>query len=191
MSESSVLEARELRWQNKKRIAAKLTQQFPGIEIAVAYITLRMPAKFRMSGRFDNLVTLFQNVLADNLKAGGISVLASEIETYPDGPSGWIAAACAPVSLKRLAVNIEEKHALGTLIDIDIVDCSGVFFSRRDMGFGARKCFICNEEAAVCSAGQHHSHDEIAQYIEQLISLNQFIMSSRSDNFGSCKKERR
>lgn len=185
MSKSPVLEARELRWQKKKMLAEKLARQFPGIEIAAAYITLRMPAEFRMSGRFNNLVPLFQNVLADILRERGIPVLASDIEAYPDGPSGWIAAECAPVILKRLTMSIEDRHALGTLIDIDIADCSGALFSRRDMGFAARKCFICNEDAAVCSAGQHHSQDEIARYIEQLIPLIPFIRLRRSDNPGS------
>lgn len=167
---SPVLEARELRWLKKRELARNLEVKFPGIPFAVAYCTLRMPAPLRLSGAYNDIPGRFQEaldaVLADKL----LQVLERGIDQYDDGPSAWIATACSAVGLKRLAIELEEKHPQGALIDIDISDSEGIELSRRDIEFPARRCFVCGEGAAVCTAGQRHSFTEIEARVKEIAS---------------------
>lgn len=86
------------------------------------------------------------------------------------GPE-WMAAVCAPAKeLKRQMLMLETHHALGRLWDIDIVQSDGQSLSRRELGFPARCCLVCQQEAHVCARGRQHTLDllldEIARRIE-------------------------
>jgi len=158
---SPVLDAREQRWLKKKELGRAVRARFPGQTIAVAFCTLRMPAPLRFSGAYGDLPAHFQEVLRSALAANSIRALDSGIDSYPDGPSAWIAASCSLEQLKRFAIQLEEEHSLGALIDIDISGADGEPLSRRELGFSARRCLVCGEDAAVCAASQRHSLDEI------------------------------
>lgn len=87
------------------------------------------------------------------------------------GPE-WMAAICAPAKvLKRELVALEMRHPLGRLWDIDVIDSDGTPLSRRSLGFPARGCLICPEEAHVCARSRQHTLDllldEIAQRVER------------------------
>lgn len=169
MTRHPVLDARESRWQNKKKIAEATVMRFPGREVSFAFCTLRMPSSLRMSCQYDGLVAVLQEALRQVLISRGIPVLTSGTEQYVDGPNTWLAADCGAETLKRLAIGIEEEHPQGALVDIDVSDAEGGLLSRRDMGCPARKCLVCDEDAAVCSAGQRHPLSEIADRIERMI----------------------
>ncbi len=51
-----------------------------------------------------------------------------------------------------------------------MTDAKARLLSRRDMGYAPRKCLVCDDEAAVCSASQCHSLSEIEAHIEAIIS---------------------
>ena len=120
-----------------------------------------MPAPLRLWGAYDELSVHFLKELRAALAAKSIRVLGEGVDRYPDGPSAWIGAACSPETLKLLAIELEERHPRGALVDIDISDARGEALSRRTLGFSARACLICGEVAAVCAAGQRHSLAEI------------------------------
>ncbi len=170
MNPYPVLEARELRWQKKKKLAEKTEKQFPSVQATFAFCTLRMPAALRISGKYHGLVALFQNALRKTLGSSGIAILAFGTEQYVDGPGSWLAAECDAMTLKRLAIELEEEHPQGALIDIDVADSVGNPLSRRDMGYPARKCLVCGEDAVLCSAGQNHSLSEIADRVERMLA---------------------
>lgn len=170
MSRHPVLDARELRWRKKRELAGETARQFPEARAAFAFCTLRMPAALRISGKYHGLVALFQNALRKTLGSSGIAILAFGTEQYVDGPGSWLAAECDAMTLKRLAVELEEEHPQGALIDIDVADSVGNPLSRRDMGYPARKCLVCGEDAVLCSAGENHSLSEIADRVERMLA---------------------
>ena len=170
LSLQTVLAARELRWKNKKLLAESLAQKFPGHRLALAFCTLRMPASLRISNLYKEIVVQLRDVLAGALMDGAIQILDYGQEEYEDGPSAWLASDCDERILKRMAIAIEEGHALGSLVDIDVTDAKARLLSRRDMGYAPRKCLVCDDEAAVCSVSQRHSLSEIEAHIEAIIS---------------------
>lgn len=78
-----------------------------------------------------------------------------------------------PVEIKKFLISIEEKHILGRTVDIDVYylqrnKFSGIEevcgISRTDLQLKNRKCFICKEDARICSRAQSHSLEEIKNY---------------------------
>ena len=69
------------------------------------------------------------------------------------------------LEIKRKTVSIEEGHPLGRCIDLDVYYENGEGISRSALGFGKRKCLICDEIAFVCARGMKHSHSELKEEI--------------------------
>lgn len=67
--------------------------------------------------------------------------------------------------IKRLALKLEEEHPLGRLFDIDIFHKDLSKISREDLGVSKRKCFLCEEDAVVCSRSRTHSVEELLENI--------------------------
>jgi holo-ACP synthase/triphosphoribosyl-dephospho-CoA synthase len=75
------------------------------------------------------------------------------------------------VSIKKLMIDIEEKHILGRCVDIDVYTYKNdkmIGISRSDLYKAPRKCFICDLDAKICSRAQTHSIDEIKKYFDEL-----------------------
>lgn len=77
--------------------------------------------------------------------------------------------------IKKAMIELEENHILGRCVDLDVYylrknqtldvdEIKGA--SRSDLNLQPRKCFICNEEARVCSRAQSHTIDEIKEFFE-------------------------
>lgn len=71
-------------------------------------------------------------------------------------------------SLKEIVVEIEEKHELGRIFDIDVLDIMGLSISRRSRGMEPRKCLICSKEAVLCSRSRSHTVEDLLEKIESI-----------------------
>lgn len=71
--------------------------------------------------------------------------------------------------IKKLALKLEEEHPLGRLFDIDIFNKDLSKISREDLGVSKRKCFLCEEDAVLCSRSRKHSVDELLNAIKAII----------------------
>lgn len=70
-------------------------------------------------------------------------------------------------NLKRIAIDIEEKHILGRCLDIDVYDLDGRVISRQELGYEARKCYLCENYAHNCVRARIHSEQQIIAYIQE------------------------
>ncbi|MBV1756516.1 MAG: citrate lyase holo-[acyl-carrier protein] synthase [Dethiosulfatibacter sp.] len=77
------------------------------------------------------------------------------------GPIIILSLSSNPIKLKELMIGIENKHSLGRLLDIDVIDEQLKHISRTDLGFETRKCLICNEYAKICSRSQRHDMTDV------------------------------
>lgn len=71
--------------------------------------------------------------------------------------------------IKKIALNLEETHPLGRLFDIDIFYKDLNKISREDLGVPKRKCFLCGEDAVLCSRSRSHSLEELISNIREKI----------------------
>lgn len=74
------------------------------------------------------------------------------------------------ISVKRIAVEIEDMHQLGRLADIDVLNAYKLF-SRSDLSElpksqnRKRKCFLCGNPAIICVRSEAHPKIEILNFI--------------------------
>lgn len=71
--------------------------------------------------------------------------------------------------LKKIMVAVEERHPLGRLFDIDVITKEGKILSRGGLGYGRRKCLICDSDAKVCSRSRTHSLNELKERMSEMI----------------------
>jgi len=71
--------------------------------------------------------------------------------------------------LKTKMVQIEDKHPLGRLFDIDVIDVDGFALSRDNMGLPRRQCIICNDDAKICTRSRRHSKQDIVNKMASLV----------------------
>lgn len=67
--------------------------------------------------------------------------------------------------IKKTAMEIEENHILGRLVDIDVFDESYTPLSRKDFGKSKRKCYLCDNLAFICMRKKSHTHLELKEHI--------------------------
>jgi len=166
---NSVLEAREERWAKKIALARDLVAGASGRPASLAVLTLRMPAFLRTSGRFSSNAFSMHASFAAELRKKGIGILREEFRTSGDGPESYISVSFDPLELKRLAVEWESTHPLGELADLDVMDAKAKPITRADLNLPPRKCLICENEAAVCSAAQSHEKAVIEARVNEIL----------------------
>jgi len=181
---SSALEAREERWAKKIALARDLAADFPGKPSSLAVLTLRMPAFLRTSGRFSSSALSMHASFAALLREKGIGIPREEFRTGGDGPESYFSVSLDPLELKRLAIEWESTHPLGDLADLDVMDASSKPITRADLGFSPRKCLICENEAAVCSAGQRHETAIVEARVNEILLASKKNSASLASSIG-------
>lgn len=95
--------------------------------------------------------------------------LDKKLDSGFDGNSIIASLKLDPDAAKRIAVRLEEVHALGRIFDIDIYGVDGVPFSRTDLDLSPRKCIVCGENARECIWLKKHGIEEILNCINEMI----------------------
>ena len=71
------------------------------------------------------------------------------------------------LALKKITISIEENHPLGRLFDFDVWENSTHQLSRRELGYGYRKCLICEDSAFLCRRSGKHSIEDLITKINK------------------------
>lgn len=69
---------------------------------------------------------------------------------------------------KRRCCEIEEKHPLGRLMDIDVIRKDGPV-SRTEAGYEPRQCLLCDRQARFCMRARTHTNEELLQKIKEMV----------------------
>lgn len=105
--------------------------------------------------------------------------LYNEKDTGADGSAILITTKLDGVEAKKLAIDLENKHPLGRIFDIDIYDLDGASIGREKMNIHSRGCLICDENARICMRNGKHKLEEIFYSVNSLI--NGYLASNSSD----------
>lgn len=123
--------------------------------------------------RFDSADRLFEagvRLIDEQLGRHHVITPFRAPRDYSTGLEGYWAADCAPETIKRLMVQIEDAFDAARLFDIDVLNASGEKLSRSDMGAPPRRCLICNDAASACARSRRHGLDAVTQRTRQLIA---------------------
>lgn len=85
------------------------------------------------------------------------------------GPWALIGTCLEPQRMKIQAIDVENSTPASRLLDIDVYDWTGQQVGRKELGFPARSCLICEQPAVVCIRQQAHSQQELRVRIYELL----------------------
>jgi len=72
-------------------------------------------------------------------------------------------------SLKAVTVELEDRHPMGRLWDLDVIAPGSVRLSRQDLGFPARRCLLCERPAHACGRSRRHPMEELLRAIREIV----------------------
>lgn len=100
------------------------------------------------------------------------NIIYKEVYKNKEGVIGHFIFNINHIEVKKKLIYMEENHILGRCVDLDVYyknDSNDMMpalhgVSRDDIGLKPRKCFLCEEEARICSRSQKHSIEDIKEY---------------------------
>lgn len=155
---NEILESRE----NRHIRIQELQETF---RLSLISIKANIPGDHKNISEAYLLVRLFFNELKDK-----ISIKYYEYKESMDGPYYLIVANKENVeNIKSLLVELEDHHPLGRFIDLDYYIESKKSVSRTELGIKNRVCYLCKQDARICSRNQTHTTKELINHIKQSV----------------------
>ncbi len=96
-------------------------------------------------------------------------ILFHEAMWRQTGPEALYAVEADGTSLKRQLVELENGHPLGRLWDFDVITAQHGGISRRDLGYPARQCLVCERPPHECGRSRRHPLGELQKAIAALV----------------------
>lgn len=158
-----ILAAREERWNMRNELARSNPR------CTVLSMTICLPLAYRVSSRLQRLFPLLSRDFENLIAASGIAIDKKTFLSGFDGDAAlWVVQGRGKI-LKRFCVDVEESHPTGRILDIDVMDHGGGALDRCAIGGSPRKCFVCDNRAAVCCAGKTHGVEQLSYAIGELL----------------------
>ncbi|MCM1005291.1 MAG: citrate lyase holo-[acyl-carrier protein] synthase [Prevotella sp.] len=156
---TQLLESRD----NRRERQLCLLSQFPQKSLIV--LTINIPGAEK---RTDSSLVIARAGHKAILKALGDKLIHEEHSDLPTGWESYFLTELSAEQAKTIAIDIENSHPLGRLMDIDVIGNDGVPLSRRFDGMPSRRCLICDDDARACMRSQKHSVEELTAKIKGL-----------------------
>ncbi|MEF9984461.1 MAG: citrate lyase holo-[acyl-carrier protein] synthase [Oscillospiraceae bacterium] len=153
-----VLIAREERWNKRQELAKKCNS-------TIISITLCVPQKFRTAGEFKDILNRLTQCFISQLSKMKIQITLLETIDGDDGTAIFCASKNDCFEVKRACVNFEEQSPACRILDIDVMDKSSNPISRKDIDKPSRRCFVCENDAAVCVSRKLHTKSEVGEKV--------------------------
>jgi holo-ACP synthase len=116
----------------------------------------------------DNRISQEITVIIEQMISGMFSyaIQYKIMTTTAEGPLVIMCINKSARDIKKVTLDIEDKHLLGRCVDIDVYDENGMGISREEFGLGMRKCYICDDIAHNCVRSKKHSKEEVEGFIK-------------------------
>lgn len=109
------------------------------------------------------IINVFLKRFKDNL-----DIINYEFYETADGPFYLLEVKSNIKEVKLLCIDLEELHPLGRLVDLDVYNKDGSF-SRRELGYGFRKCLVCDDLAIKCMRNSKHTLTDIENQTNKIV----------------------
>lgn len=161
---SEMLEARELRGKTQRELLSADTEE------VLLSATMNIPGPVKHS---EKLSQVFHSIMDEIEEAvNDVTPLVNLFREEPTGVEYYLLVPLSREELKRRMVKIEETHAYGRLVDLDVLSMNGEEMqplSREALNLPPRKCFICDNNAKVCGRSRSHTIEEIQTKIIEIV----------------------
>lgn len=161
-----ILCAREARVREQQRLLSQY-------KTPVVCFTMNIPGPVKTSplicrGFYTGLELLDRQIPPDRVLYRNATVL-------PTGCEGLYAVSMSPEELKALCTAIEDRHPLGRLFDMDVLNPAGIKLERGSI----RSCMVCGAPGRGCAAGRLHSVAQL-QHTTSRILTTYFASADRA-----------
>lgn len=142
----------------------KLREKHPSMTLVC--LTVIMPGNIKRN--LSSLIVSHAaiNALLGKLEGNIVDVIIRDLAT---GYEAFLITSLPQKEAKRIACEIEDSHPLGRLFDIDVFDTDGKPIKRESVGYAARQCLLCDNEARYCMRNRSHTQQELTSKISQLV----------------------
>jgi len=96
-------------------------------------------------------------------------VLSREVSWLDTGPEALYSLRVDSRRLKSATVKLEDRHPLGRLWDLDVVAPGPRVLSRKELGFQARACLVCERPAFECGRSRRHPLAELLTAMKRIV----------------------
>lgn len=157
-SAEDILEAREKRVELQERLLKKYKS-------TLICLRVNYPGINKDNEICRNIINIIEEIISEIYES---KITLKLLKYTPEGPVLIIILKEEPMAVKKITLEIEEKHMLGRCVDIDVYDAATLkSISRESFGIPKRKCFLCEEYAHNCVRSQKHSVYEVIEYINK------------------------
>lgn len=137
---------------------------------AVLSVTLVMPGPVKDGALPRSVFDEALGALAELCDSRGWRVLQLEVFWLPTGPEALYVIDGEADLLKAACIELEEKHPLGRLWDLDVVVPGPRVLSRKQFGLRPRRCLVCERPAFECGRSRRHPLPELLHTIHMLVN---------------------
>jgi len=132
---------------------ALLERLFPADFPTTLMLSLNLPGDAKSGARAEQLFVWGEQALS-----GALPLVRALQGSDALGPFALYHSHLPAREAKLIAMEVENGHPAGRLLDLDIYDASGRQLDRAGLGFPPRGCLLCGEAAVACiRAGSHTS----------------------------------
>ncbi len=133
--------------------------------------SINMPGPEKNNALTDVIFRQGMHAIRNTCASYGWTIVNRQIHRANTGAEAIMVVDIDDVNALKIAMmRIEHTHAMGRLMDIDVLAVSGEIISRDNQGFGKRQCYICDDEAVVCARSQRHDLPTLLQKIEEIVN---------------------
>ena len=160
---TQMLSARDTRMQQQQR----WLNQYKNTLIS---LTMVIPGDIKNSSGSRFLFETSLKQIHIGLQKANQKIIAQECFSSDAGLEALMAIESDAVSIKQLCMMIEQTHPLGRYWDIDVICPQQGILSRPQQNINQRKCFVCDNNAHLCTRSQAHTISELIAAIEEKIN---------------------
>ncbi|HXJ36892.1 MAG TPA: citrate lyase holo-[acyl-carrier protein] synthase [Candidatus Eisenbacteria bacterium] len=97
-------------------------------------------------------------------------VLSREVSWQQTGPEALYVIDGEPEILKAATIELEDRHPLGRLWDLDVIAPGPRMLSRKQLGHPERRCLVCDQPARECARSRRHPLERVLDAIARIAS---------------------
>ena len=160
---ADMMMARDRRAQRQRALLAR----FPGQTLLC--FTMNIPGPEKDSPLIRRGAALGRRLLKKGFLRLGVEPLHQEDHEEFTGAESLFALPLPPLTVKRMAADIEEATPAGRVFDLDVLRPDGAKVDRREVGLPGRRCLICGQPAQVCARARTHTVSELRERTDALL----------------------
>lgn len=147
--------------ENRIKLQKELMYKFNN---PLIFIRVNYPGTNKINNITSTIIQKMDSLISDIF---GRKVQVRLFRNSAEGPNVIMILNDSIIDIKKMAVQIEDKHLLGSCINIDVYDNKSREVIDRDaLGLDAKRCLICEGLAERCEALKIHNEEEIIKHIQ-------------------------